>query len=45
MSQQDKLDSVSGKILEHFTNKYPETFIHTGLDKQKIKQIYLQINT
>lgn len=41
MNQQDKLDSVSEKILEHFTNKYPETFIHTGLDKQKIKQIIL----
>jgi len=44
MNQQDKLDKlnkVSGKILEHFKNKYPETFVHTGLDQNQIKKIIL----
>jgi hypothetical protein len=41
MSQQDTLDKVSSKIYEHFTNKYPETFIHTGLNIMKIKQIFI----
>jgi len=42
MNQQEKLervDKVSDKILEHFTNKYPETFVHTGLDRNQIKKI------
>lgn len=41
MSQQNKIDVVSGKIYEHFSNKYPETFVHTGLDISKIKQIIM----
>jgi hypothetical protein len=41
MNQQDKVSKVSSKIYEHFINKYPETFVHTGLDTNKIKQIIL----
>lgn len=41
MNQQDKINKISSKIHEHFVNKYPETFIHTGLTISKINQIIM----
>lgn len=31
-----KKHNISNKIYSHFSTKYPETFVHTGLDENKI---------
>lgn len=44
MSNEIIKKNISSKIFNHFSTKYPATFIHTGLDEKKILQIVESTN-